>query len=68
MRQAVESGVKNFSVISSVGAIWDRKNLKPSYTSDGAPMPKRHVSVDTDFILLDRLESSYERGNSLRSP
>jgi len=34
MRQAVKLGVKNFSVVSSVGAVWDRKNIKPLYTSD----------------------------------
>jgi len=34
IRQATKLGVKNFSVISSVGAVWDRNNIKPLHTSD----------------------------------
>jgi len=34
IRQATKLGITNFSVISSIGAVWDRHNIKPLYTSD----------------------------------
>ena len=43
MRQATKLGVKNFSVISSVGAVWDRNSTKSWYTSDGTIPFSRHV-------------------------
>jgi hypothetical protein len=33
-------GIKNFSVVSSIGAVWDRNNIKALYTSDGTILLK----------------------------
>lgn len=49
IKQAVESGIKNFSVISSIGAVWDRNNLKPLYSDqDWNPITKERILAGTD--------------------
>jgi len=65
--QAAKLGITNFSVISSIGAVWDRNNIKPLYTSDGMILPNRRTSMETDFAPLERLEPDYKRTNSLRN-
>lgn len=54
IRQATEMGIKNFSVISSVGAIWDRNNIKPLYSSNGT------ITFDRRFTTR-KLTSSHRR-------
>jgi len=54
IRQATKSGVKNFSVASSIGAVWDRNNIKSRYTSDDwNPITKDQILSGT----LDTLSS-----------
>jgi len=49
IRQAIKLGIKNFSVASSIGAVWDRNNIKPRYTSDDwNPITKEQVLAGAD--------------------
>jgi hypothetical protein len=67
IKQATKLGIKNFSIISSIGAVWDRNNIKPLYNSDGMTLLESTVSNgEINFILLDRLESDHERTDSVR--
>jgi len=44
IRQATKLGITNFSIISSIGAVWDRNNIKPLYTSDDwNPITREHI-------------------------
>jgi len=54
IRQATKLGVTNFSVISSIGAVWDSNNVKPWYTSsDWNPITRENILSGT----LDPLKS-----------
>lgn len=49
IRQATRLGIKNFSVISSIGAVWNRNNIKPLYTSDDwNPITKEQILAGTN--------------------
>lgn len=49
IRQAAKLGIKNFSIISSVGAVWNRHDVKPLYTSDDwNPITKEEILAGTD--------------------
>lgn len=48
IRQAVKLGIKNFSVVSSIGAVRDRNNMKSLYTSDDwNPVTKEEILSGT---------------------
>ena len=66
IKQGEKLGVKNFSVISSIGAVWDRHNVKPFYTSDGIILLKWACSNGVADFLTSRLESHYKGTDSLR--
>jgi len=54
IKQATKKGIKSFSVISSIGAVWDRNNIKSRYNSDDwNPITKEQILSET----LDPLSS-----------